>query len=389
MSAKRIFRGTVVATAGVLILAACGSGSSSDSGSGGSAQGGTHEVPGVPQLEEQFTPDEHSPPTTAPPLATDKSVWYVQCGAQIPGCVTKGKYTAEAAEAAGWEFKLADGNLGISDGFNTAVRSAIAADADAIIVDSFSCEPARQSLVEAKEAGIPVLGIETIDCSEFDGGPDLYTVDFIPSETVKTNLEWFQQRGIRSAQYAIAATGGETMVINSPGLSDPDYETESDAFTAEMENCETCEIVGESPWREADLTPNGPWITGLRAQFVQHPDANAVHFPYEAFSLTLGGAAALETAGLDAIAFGGVADPGGIEAVRDGTLTAITNARSVEWEGWAAIDTLNRHFNGEPSVPQGVGMAIIDNEHNMPDSGDEYVASIDFKSIYKKAWGIE
>ena len=84
----------------------------------------------------------------------------------------------------------------------------------------------------------------------------------------------------------------------------------------------------------------------------------------------------------------GVADPGGIDAVRDGTLTAITNARSVEWEGYAAIDTLNRFFNGKPPVPEGVGMALITKDHNLPASGDEYKASINFKAAYMKAWGI-
>lgn len=391
MSAKSIVAGTAIAASALLLVAACSSGASSDSSSSSSSDdssGSTAEVSGVPALDEQFKPNESSPPTTSPPLAKDKTVWYVECGAQIPGCVQKGKYTEEAAKAAGWNFKIADGNLNIAGGFNTAVRSAIAANADAIIVDSFSCEPAQQSLKEAAAKNIPVLGIESIDCSEFDGGPDLYTVPFIPSEELKDNKAWFEARGIRAAQYVIQATGGKAKIIDSPGLADPDYVTESDAFATEMKKCDTCEIVGSSPWKEADLTPNGKWITGIRAQLVKHPEANAVKFPYEAFSLTLGGSRDVKNSGVKAISFGGVADPGGLEAVRDGRLKAITNARSVEWEGYAAIDTLNRAFNGEPSVPQGVGMALIDKDHNLPASGDKYEATLDFKSIYLKAWGV-
>ena len=387
MSAKSIVAGAAIAASALLLVTACGSGGSSDSSSS-QGSGSTAEVSGVPPLDEQFKPNESSPPTTSPPLAKNKSVWYVQCGAQIPGCVQKGKYTEEAAKAAGWDFHLADGNLNIAGGFNTAVRSAIAANADAIIIDSFSCAPAQQSLKEARAKKIPVLGIESIDCSEFDGGPDMYTVPFIPSTDLKSNKEWFEARGIRAAQYAIQATGGEAKIIDSPGLADPDYVTESDAFAAEMKKCKTCKIVGASPWKEADLTPNGKWITGLRAQLIKHPEANAVKFPYEAFSLTLGGSRDVKNSGVKAISFGGVADPGGLEAVRDGRLKAITNARSVEWEGYAAIDTLNRFFNDEPAVPQGVGMALIDKDHNLPASGDKYEATIDFKSIYLKAWGL-
>ena len=54
----------------------------------------------------------------------------------------------------------------------------------------------------------------------------------------------------------------------------------------------------------------------------------------------------------------------------------------------AAIDTLNRFFNGAPAVPEGVGMALITKGHNLPASGDEYEATIDFKAAYMKAWGL-
>ena len=388
MSARFIVAGATVAAA-ALMLSACSSGGSSGSpAAGGQAAAGASTVAGVPSLAAQYKPDESAPPSTSPPLAKNKTVWYVECGAQIPGCVQKGKYTADAAKAAGWKIHIADGNLGIADGFNAAIRSAIAAKADAIIVDSFSCQPAQQSLREARAAKIPVLGIESTDCSVFDKGPDMYTVPFIPNSTLKSNEDWFKARGTRAADYAIQQTGGKAKLINSPGLADPDYVTESDAFAAEFKKCTGCKIVGASPWHEADLTPDGKWITGVRAQLVKHPDANAVLFPYEAFSLTLGGARAVTSAGVKAVSFGGVADPGGIDAVRNGTLTAITNARSVEWEGYAAIDTLNRHFNGKPSVPEGVGMALITKGHNLPASGDEYKATIDFKAAYLKAWNV-
>lgn len=393
MSAKSIVVGTALAAGLLLVVGGCSKGSSPnaspgvDAGSGGSAST-TSSVPGIPTLAEQFKPDESAPPSTSPPLAKNKTVWYIECGAQIPGCVQKGKFTEEAAKAVGWNFHIADANLGIADGYNTAIRSAIAAKADAIIVDSFSCQPAQQSLREARAAHIPVLGIESTDCSVFDHGPDMYTVPFIPNSTLNSNQKWFQARGTRAADYIIQATGGHAKLINSPGLADPDYATESDAFAAEFKKCETCEILGSSPWHEADLTPDGPWISGIRAQLIKHPDANAVLFPYEAFSLTLGGVQAVKSAGVHAISFGGVADPGGIDAVRGGTLTAITNARSVEWEGYAAIDTLNRFFNGKSAVPEGVGMALITKDHNLPASGDEYKASINFKAAYMKAWGL-
>jgi ribose transport system substrate-binding protein len=404
MSIRSTIVSAALAICLIVFIAGCGSSSSSSSTSGGStgssssssasssssssssASGGS--VKGVPTLAEQYKPDESAPPSSSPPIAKGKTIWYIECGAQIPGCVTKGKDTQAAAEAVGWTVHIANANLGIANGYNTAIDQAIAAKPSAIIVDSFSCQPAQQSLTKAREDHIPVLAVESTDCSEYEKTPNLYTVPYIPNKSVANWKEWFQQRGTRAAEYIIQQTKGNLKLIDSPAEGDPDYVYESNAFAAELKKCSTCQIVGSSPWHEADLTPNGPWISGIREQLVKNSDANAVLFPYEAFSLTLGGIQAIKSAHVNAIAFGGVSDPGGIEAVRDGQLTAITNARSVDWEAYGAIDELNRYFNHKPAVPEGVGQALITQGHNLPASGDTYIPSINYKADYDKAWGV-
>jgi ribose transport system substrate-binding protein len=402
MSIRSKIVSTAVALCAIVFIAGCGSsstsgGSSSSSGGSSSASSSTSSassssaggsVAGVPTLAQQYKPDESAPPSSSPPMAKNKEIWYIECGAQIPGCVQKAKFTQEAATAVGWTFHIANANLGIANGYNTAIQQAIAAKPSAIIVDSFSCQPAQQSLTAARAAHIPVLAVESSDCSDYESTPNLYTVPYIPNSTVKNWKEWFQARGTRAAEYIIQETHGNLKLIDSPAVGDPDYVYESDAFAAELKKCSSCQIVGSSPWHEADLTPNGPWISGIREQLVKNPDANAVLFPYEAFSISLGGIQAIKSAHVNAIAFGGVSDPGGIDAVRSGQLTAITNARAVEWEGYGAIDELNRYFNNKPAVPEGVGQALVTKGHNLPASGDEYVASINFKADYDKIWGI-
>jgi ribose transport system substrate-binding protein len=378
----------------VLLIAGCGSsksskGSSSSSSSQTSSSTAGGSVKGVPTLAEQYKADDSAPPSSSPPIAKNKTIWYIECGAEIPGCVQKGKYTQEAGEAVGWTVHIANANLGIANGYNTAIQQAIAAKPSAIIVDSFSCQPAQESLTKARAAKIPVLAVESTDCSFYEKTPNLYTVPYVPNSTTRNWKEWFQARGTRAAEYIIQQTHGNLKLIDSPAAGDPDYVYESNAFAAELKKCSTCQIVGSSPWHEADLTPNGPWISGIREQLVKNPDANAVLFPYEAFSLTLGGIQAIKSAHSNAIAFGGVADPGGIDAVRDGELKAITNARSTEWEAYGAIDELNRYFNGKPAVPEGVGQALVTKGHNLPATGDVYQPAINFKADYDKIWGIK
>jgi ribose transport system substrate-binding protein len=58
-----------------------------------------------------------------------------------------------------------------------------------------------------------------------------------------------------------------------------------------------------------------------------------------------------------------------------------------DWTGWAAVDTLNNLFQGKAPAFSGLGWQLVDPAHNLPASGP-WVSPIDFKAIYKKAWGV-
>jgi ribose transport system substrate-binding protein len=58
-----------------------------------------------------------------------------------------------------------------------------------------------------------------------------------------------------------------------------------------------------------------------------------------------------------------------------------------DWTGWAAIDTMNSLFRKEKPAFSGLGWQLVDPTHNMPASGP-WQSPVDFKAIYKKAWGI-
>jgi len=58
-----------------------------------------------------------------------------------------------------------------------------------------------------------------------------------------------------------------------------------------------------------------------------------------------------------------------------------------DWTGWAAIDTMNSLFRNEKPAFSGLGWQLVDPTHNMPASGP-WVSPVDFKTIYKKAWGV-
>jgi ribose transport system substrate-binding protein len=60
---------------------------------------------------------------------------------------------------------------------------------------------------------------------------------------------------------------------------------------------------------------------------------------------------------------------------------------SSEWNGWAAIDTLNSVFLKQPPVDSGIGWTFVDKDNGLPASG-EVPTPIDFRAASQKAWGV-
>ena len=75
-----------------------------------------------------------------------------------------------------------------------------------------------------------------------------------------------------------------------------------------------------------------------------------------------------------------------LDLIRKGTVTA-ANVISSDWTGWASVDTMNSLFLKQKPVDSGIGWTITDKTHNLPASG-EFVPPVDYKSSYKKAWGV-
>ena len=67
-------------------------------------------------------------------------------------------------------------------------------------------------------------------------------------------------------------------------------------------------------------------------------------------------------------------------------ISAISTARSMEWSGYAGMDSINRALNDSPTVVQGIGFALVDKTKGLPAEGAAYKPPIDFKAAYQKAW---
>jgi ribose transport system substrate-binding protein len=373
----------------VITLDACGSGKSS----GGATLPATKSASTANDwaksfLSKAYAGTDGSLPTSSPPAAKGKTVWILSCSQSAPGCAVPAQAALQAAHAIGWKAKVLDGKFDPTT-WNTLVRSAAAAKPDALILDAVDCAAVQASLGAAKKAGVKIYGFYSFDCNdsyvkgqpEFDGqlalSPWKNYADFVENQFAKTQ-----------AAYAITKTGGKAAVIQP-------YETDvavahhiADGYDRWMSTCKGCKVY-KVPFTGADLI-SGKLQAKMAAALSRYPDANVVAAPYDAtILLGIGPAvAAARASGRKLLLTGGEGLAPNIGLIEKGVQDFAAGVPAA-WVGWAAIDGVNRVFNGAPQVSEGLGNGAIDKAHNLPTKTPFYdgnTRSQDYRSVYKKLW---
>jgi ribose transport system substrate-binding protein len=339
------------------------------------------------QIELAYKGTTRTPPTTAPKPQKGKKVWIISPGQAGESASIATNSAKEAGELIGWNMTLFDAKLDAS-AFGTGIRQAIAAKADGIILHAIDCAWVKQPLVEAHAASVKVVAYYALDCDDpsvkgeklFDG-----TVDF--GSQFGSYAELTRAWGAVKADWVIAKTQAKAKVI---GFREDEFSVVKyirEGFEQELAKCKTCEIVKNVDLSLADL---GPTLQQkAQGALLQHPEANAIHIPYDSLALFGIGAAVVESGRVDRIhVIAGEGYPSNIQLIRDKKGQDAANAYPNSWTGYAAIDTLNSVLHGQKPHDSGIGWKLIDREHNLPPTGKGYEPDQDYRAAYKKAWGL-
>jgi ribose transport system substrate-binding protein len=291
----------------------------------------------------------------------------------------------DAVKALGWSYKVVDAALNQANGNEKAMETAVSAHPDAIIQEAFSCSTDQPGLEQAKRAGIPVIGVETLDCSD-TGGPQLFTVPLIYNTNATTGTQWWTNFGKYAASYIVAASGGKAKLIGNFGQGDPQFTDMNNGFKSVFNKCSGCKMLEEVPFTPAS---EQLWLPTFKSALVKHPDTNYVWVPFDALAVELGGAKALKESGVNAKFVSDIGESSALALVRSGLISAEGYARDSNWMVWGAVDELVRYFDGQKPVSEGLGLVSMDASHNMPASpSSNYVTKVNYKSAYEKAWGL-
>jgi len=375
-----------------VLLAGCG-------GSSDTAEQGGNSAPVAPEASDapeggsdtsglNYEGTLREPDATSRPIATGKKLVIISAGqASISSSVPVGA-AEEAAKAAGWDVDVYDNQLNPANS-EGLVRQAISSGADGIILQAIDCPGVKGPLQEAKAKGIQVVGIYAFDCNDpiFGGSdPALFSGSINYGADAQAGIGQFTEKyGADQAKAVIAATGGKAKVIffnSTPTV----LQYTGKGFLEELEKCAECEVVAEIEFAGAELGPN--LQQKATSALLQHPEANVVKSPYTSATL-LGIAPAVKQSGRanDIYVMGGEGFEPELDLLRTDQGVSAVNIAPSDWTGWAAVDTMNSLFAGTEPVDSGLGWQLVDQDNNLPPSGP-FVPEVDFKSIYKKAWGV-
>lgn len=295
---------------------------------------------------------------------------------------------AEAAQALGWTVHILDLQYDAKRA-PALVREAIALDVDAII-SVVDCGYAPDAFAEAKAKGILIAPLYAFDCTDPTvagaPGPSQFTTFVNYGVSQVDNARFIASVGALSASVLIAATNGTAKVIAFTDPTSTILSYTHSGFLAQMARCSGCKVLESVNLISAE--PTAQLQAKVRDALNRHPDANAIRSSHSS-ATQLYIAPALVAAGRQnsTLVIGGEGQDKDLDLIRTKQGLNLTLSTDSAWFGWAVVDTLNSAFNGEKPRSPGMGGMLIDRDHNLPPSGPVQ-HNINFKSIYRKAWGV-
>jgi len=330
-----------------------------------------------------------APPTTSPAPKKNVTAWIISCGQSAPGCSDVVAGAVQAGNALGWKTRVFDGQFGANGLYNTGVREAIAAHASVILPIGIDCNEARPAYLAAKAAGIPLVSINSYDCNSplVNDGSSVFTADMEYNAQTLTPAVFSQNLGKLQADWLIVHSNGKAQVVDFNLLAVTGLQQEQVGFDNELAKCADCKVIAQVSVNPADEA-NGVAAKVFASTLTKYPQATAIWTSddslIDAANIPEAVASAGRLSSIQVLGIQGFA--ANLALIRDNRGQSVAVAYDPYRFGWAAMDEANRVLNGQPAVPEGTGIQIIDATHNLPPAGQNWVDPVNYKAAYEKAW---
>lgn len=328
-------------------------------------------------------------PKSTPKPKKNQSIWVISCDQTLTGCSLPAKSIQQAAKAIGWKVTIFDGHSNPAE-YANGVSQAVAAHANAIVLDSTDCNFAKAPLEQAKKQHIVIYGYDTIDCSDPGEGGGPHLVDYVGlPHGYKTYPQFIRDWGKLKADYVIAKTDGKAHVITWSEKDILSINYEGQAIVNEFQKCGGCKIDANVDFTLADFANNGVFQK-FQTALTQHPDANATASLYDV-TILAAISPALKAANRtqNFVVAGGEGYPPNLQLIRDDAGQTCAFAIDINDIGYPTVDNLIRLLDHKKPVDEAVGILLIDKQHNLSRISKQtnlYNGFFPYASYYKKLW---
>jgi ribose transport system substrate-binding protein len=324
-------------------------------------------------------------PKSTPKWKRGENVWVISCDEILTGCAVPAASLKEAAKLLGWNVTVFDGHSNPAE-WGNGITQAIAARADAIVLDSVDCGSVKAPLAQAKAAGIVTFGINAIDCDEPGGGGGRGLIDYVAApKGYRNHAQFIRDWGRMKADYVIAKTNGRAKVITFTETDLVGIKLESQGVQERLAKCKTCRVVANVSVTLQDVG-NGNVFRKFQAALLQHPEANSVVTLYDGL-VVLAVSPALRQAGrTKMVVAGGEGDRTSLNLIRAGRGQSCAFAVPLKSVGYPMADNLIRLLAHKRPVDEAVGVLLIDKQHNLNRIRGDYDGFFPYAKYYAKLW---
>ena len=327
-----------------------------------------------------------APPTDPSPAVPGKKIMVISCGQANDNCTDMGIGAVGAAKAIGWTMILCDGQLNPAKA-SECFRQAVAQHVDGIVNESWDCPIVKAPLQAAVDAGIKVVPLHAFDCGEIKpGDKNLFNVNLNYGDFAKNQPDAWRAWGAASAIAALKNAKGGAILYPDDTAEYASFKYQAEGWYAKVKEVAPSTKVVSMPWTVSEV--GAKLEAKTQATLLKNPDITAVATAVNPALGFRNGVRQSGKAGKIALIEG---HGSATEAswVRDGSMTALIGWPA-DWWGYGAFDALNSAFANKPQSVIGIGIAIIDKDHNLPPAGKPFVANsvgIDLDAAYRKRWG--
>lgn len=367
--------GALLAVGLVVGLAACGS-------SGGTSTGGGNDsafVAKATAASQQSTAQQTTwnGPTSGPKGQSGKSVVVVSCDQTNQVCKAWASAVQSAGQVLGWKVTTIDGQ-GTPTGWQGAINQATALKPDGIVLAGVDAQAEHNPVATAAARGIKIVGMH----ATAEPGPQ-------PQAHVFMNIQQDPAAIARAeVDYVVARSRGTANLIT---LYDAQYAiavTKDKAMVSEAHKCSGCKLLANVNAPNADISRVTPslvsgWVSRFPKPFYVTSVGDHM-FDFMPPVLRSGGVSSR-----DVMLVGADGTPPAYQRIRQGEFQIATVPEPAEFEGWMAVDELNRAFAGAQPANFTPPVYLVNSDNVGQQGGNRNVfdPANGYKQRYQKIWG--